>query len=126
MAAVLSGAVRGRESLGSDAWPKTTTAILALACVALSLARPIGFFWASGLTLSAIALAPSIHRRLLIRVACAVAPGIVMGMLWYLTNPAGSPALIAVTSPAAVPTLDTSLAASFIPTTCRYRLHIPG
>jgi hypothetical protein len=37
-----------------------------------------------------------------------------MGMLWYLANPAGSPALTAVTSPAAVPNLDTSLASSFV------------
>jgi hypothetical protein len=114
MAAVLSGAVRGRESLGSDAWPKTTTVILALACVALSLARPIGFFWASGLSVAAIALAPSMNRRLLLRAACAVAPGIVMGILWYLTHPPGSAVLAAATSPATVPSLGTALAASLV------------
>jgi hypothetical protein len=85
MAAVLSEAVWSRQSLGSDTWPKTTTLMLVVASVALSLARPLGFVWASGLTVSAIALAPSIRRRLLLRVACAVAPGIVLGMLWALT-----------------------------------------
>src|SRR5664280_1226018 len=91
MAAVLSEAVWSRKSLGSDAWPKTTTLILVIASVALSLARPLGFVWASGLTVSAIALAPSIHRRLLLRVACAVAPGIVLAMLWALICPVSSP-----------------------------------
>lgn len=114
MAAVLSEAVWRRQSLGSTAWPKTTTVILALASVALSLARPIGFFWASGLTVSAIVLAPSMNRRLLLRVACAVAPGIVLGILWYLTHPTGSGALAAATIPAAVPNLGTALAASLI------------
>ncbi|HEX7497106.1 MAG TPA: DUF2142 domain-containing protein [Candidatus Limnocylindrales bacterium] len=93
MAAVLSEAVWSRQSLGSEAWPRTTTLILVVASVALSLARPLGFVWASGLTLSAIALAPSIHRRLLFRVACAVAPGIVLGLLWGLASRTGSPSL---------------------------------
>jgi len=93
MAAVLSEAVWSRKSLGSDAWPKTTTLILVIASVALSLARPLGFVWASGLTVSAIALAPSIDRRLLIRVACAVAPGVVLGILWALANPTWAPSL---------------------------------
>jgi len=88
MAAVLSEAAWGRQSLGSDAWPKTTALILVVASVALSLARPLGFVWASGLTVSAIALAPSMNRRLLLRVACAAAPGIILGMLWALTYPA--------------------------------------
>ncbi len=114
LAAILSEAVWNREALESDEWPKTTTLILVVASIALCLARPVGLVWASGLTVAAIALAPSMNRRLLLRAACAVAPGIVMGMLWYLTNPAGSPALTAVTSPAAVPNLDTSLAASFV------------
>jgi hypothetical protein len=87
MAAVLSEAVWSRQSLASDAWPKTTTLILVAASLALSLARPLGFIWASGLTVSAFALAPSIHRRSLLRVACAVAPGIVLGMLWTLAHP---------------------------------------
>ncbi|HEX7612882.1 MAG TPA: DUF2142 domain-containing protein, partial [Candidatus Limnocylindrales bacterium] len=87
MAAVLSEAVWSRKSLGSDAWPKTTFVILALASVALSLARPLGCVWAAGLTISAIALAPSMNRRLLLRIACAVAPGIALGILWALTYP---------------------------------------
>jgi hypothetical protein len=93
MAAVLSEAVWSRQSLGSEAWPRTTTLILVVASVALSLARPLGFIWACGLTVSAIALAPSIDRRLLIRVACAVAPGIVLGILWVLASQTGAPSL---------------------------------
>jgi Predicted membrane protein (DUF2142) len=93
LAAVLSEAVWSRQSLGSETWPKTTTLTLVVASVALSLARPLGLIWVSGLTLSAIALAPSIHRRLLIRVACAVAPGIVLGILWALANPTLAPSL---------------------------------
>jgi hypothetical protein len=87
MAAVLSEAVWSRKSLGSDAWPRTTTLILVVASVALSLARPLGCVWAAGLTISAIALAPSMNRRLLLRIACAVAPGIALGILWALTYP---------------------------------------
>ena len=34
---------------------------------------------------------PSIHRRLLLRVACAVAPGIVLGLLWSLAYPTLAP-----------------------------------
>jgi hypothetical protein len=93
MAAVLSEAVWSRRSLASDDWPKTTTLILVIASVALCLTRPLGLVWASGLTVSAIALAPSIHRRLLLRVACAVAPGIALGMLWALICPVSSPAI---------------------------------
>jgi Predicted membrane protein (DUF2142) len=84
MAAILSEAVWSRQSLGSNAWPKSTTLILVVASIALSLARPLGFVWAAGLTLSAFTLAPSIDRRLLARVAFAVAPGIILGLLWTL------------------------------------------
>jgi hypothetical protein len=113
MAAVLSGAVRGRESLGSDAWPRITVAALVLASVALSLARPIGFFWASGLTVTAFAVAPSINRRLVLRVAAAVAPGIALGILWLITHPAAG--LPAISSAAGAPIgHNTSLAASFV------------
>ena len=84
MAAILAEAVWSRQSLGSDAWPKATTLILVIASIALSFVRPLGFVWAAGLTLSAFALAPSLNRRLLVRVACAVAPGIVLGLLWTL------------------------------------------
>jgi Predicted membrane protein (DUF2142) len=90
MAAALSEATRGRRSpVESDAWPKSTIAILALASIGLSTARPLGFLGASGLTVSAFALAPSIHRRGLLRVAGAVAPGIAVGALWTLTHPYG-------------------------------------
>jgi Predicted membrane protein (DUF2142) len=58
LAAALSEAVGSRQSLGSEKWPKSTTWILVVASVALCLARPLQFIWASGLTLSAIALAP--------------------------------------------------------------------
>jgi len=113
MAAVLSQVVWDRESPGSDVSHKTSIAILALASIALSLARPIGFFWASGLTVSALALAPAINRRLLLRVACAVAPGILMGLLWYLTHPSGSN-VPAPASNGGIPNLDTSFAASLV------------
>jgi hypothetical protein len=91
MAAVLSEAVWSRQSLGSDTWPKTTTLLLAGVSVALCLARPLGFVWAAGLTVSAFALTPSINRRLLLRVACAVAPGIVLGLFWSLAYPTLAP-----------------------------------
>jgi hypothetical protein len=84
MAAILSEAAWSRQSLGSGAWPKSTTLILVVASIALSLARPLGFVWAAGLTVSAFALAPSMNRRLLVRIACAVAPGIILGLLWTL------------------------------------------
>jgi len=51
--------------------------------------------WASGLTVSAIALAPSVNRRLLLRVASAVAPGIVLGILWTLAFPTLLPSDVA-------------------------------
>jgi hypothetical protein len=86
MATVLSEAVWSRRSLGSDPWPKTLTLMLVAASVALSLARPLGFVWGAGLTVSAVAFAPSINRRLLLRVACAAAPGVILGMLLLLTN----------------------------------------
>jgi hypothetical protein len=95
MGAVLSEAVWSRQSLGSDAWPRATTAMLVVASIALSLARPLGFIWASGLTVSAIALAPSVNRRLLLRVASAVAPGIVLGILWTLAFPTLLPSDVA-------------------------------
>jgi hypothetical protein len=53
------------------------------------------------------------NRRLLLRVACAVAPGIAVGLLWYLTHPAGLPA-VAPTSTGAVANASTSLAASLV------------
>ncbi len=114
LAAILSEAVWDREALESDEWPKTTTLILVVASIALCLARPVGFVWASGLTVSAVALAPSINRRLLVRVACAVVPGIAMGMLWYVTHPAVAPTVGATTSSGAIANLDTSFAASLV------------
>ena len=93
MAAVLSEAVWGRQSLESDTWPRGTTLILAAASAALCLTRPLGLVWASGLTVSAVALVPSIDRRLLLRVSCAVAPGIALGILWALISPSSPPVL---------------------------------
>jgi hypothetical protein len=90
MAVVLSEAAWGRPpSIESEAWPKSAIAILALSSLGLCTARPLGFVWAVGLTISAIALAPSIHRRGLLRVVCAVAPGIAVGIIWYLTHQYG-------------------------------------
>jgi hypothetical protein len=105
MAAALSEAAWSRESFGSGDWPKTTALVLVVASVALSLARPLGFVWASGLTVSAIALAPSTNRRLLLRVGCAVAPGIVLGMLWTvasLTLSSGGPSSAVTSHPSAL------------------------
>ena len=76
MAVALAEAAWSRGPVESDSWPKTATALLVLACIGLSTARPIGFFWAAGLTVSAIVVAPTMHRRTLVRVAAAVAPGI--------------------------------------------------
>jgi hypothetical protein len=84
MAAALSEAAWSHRSLETGALPKSTTLLLVVASIALCLARPLGFVWAAGLTLSAFTLAPSINRRLLVRVACAVAPGIILGLLWAL------------------------------------------
>jgi hypothetical protein len=86
MAAILAEAVWSRQSRESAVWPRSLTALLVGASIALSLARPLGFVWAAGLTLSAFTLAPSINRRLLVRVACAVAPGIILGLLWTLSH----------------------------------------
>jgi hypothetical protein len=108
MAAALSEAVWSRRPIESDAWPKTATAILVLASIGLSTARPLGFLWASGLTVSAIALAPTMPRRgSLARVACAVAPGIILGMFWLLTHIASAGTIpgTTVTEPSTVPNL---------------------
>jgi Predicted membrane protein (DUF2142) len=88
MATALSEAAWGRlSSTESEAWPKSTIAILALASIGLCTARPLGFLWASGLTMSALILAPLIRGRSLMRLAGAVAPGIAIGILWALTYP---------------------------------------
>jgi hypothetical protein len=105
MAAALSEAAWSRRPVESDAWSKTTTAILVLASLGLSTARPIGFLWASGLTLSAVALAPKMPRlQSLARLAGAVAPGIIVGLYWVLTHPSFGSSSTA-TSPSTVPNL---------------------
>ena len=91
MAAILSEAVWSRRSLASGDWSRTTASILVIACVALCLTRPIGWIWAIGLTVSALALAPSVNRRLVVRIACAVAPGLAMAMLWSYICPSSTP-----------------------------------
>jgi hypothetical protein len=97
MAVVLAEAAWGRRSaFESEAWPKRAVAILALTSIGLATARPLGFLWAAGLTVSAIALAPSIHRRGLLRIVCAVAPGIALGALWYHTHAYGVAAPLTV------------------------------
>jgi Predicted membrane protein (DUF2142) len=102
MAVALSEAAWSRPPVESEAWSKSATAILVLASIGLSTARPIGFLWACGLTVSAIALAPTMNRRTLARAAAAVAPGIVLGILWLLTH---STSLGTPTSPSTVPNL---------------------
>src|ERR1035437_7899772 len=97
MAAVLAEAVWGRQSaFESGPWSKSTIAILALTSIGLSTARPLGFLWAAGLTVSAIALAPSIRRRGLLRIACALAAGIAVRAIWYRTHPYGVAAPVTV------------------------------
>jgi hypothetical protein len=93
MAAALSEVVWTRDPLVSGSWRKASTAILFLASLALCLARPLGFMWASGLTVTAFVLAPSIPRPpSMARVAGVVAPGVILGILWTLTHPVlGSP-----------------------------------
>jgi hypothetical protein len=89
MAAILAEAAWGRESFGSGAWRKSAIAILALTSIGLCTARPLGFVWAAGLTISAIALAPSMNMRGLLRILGTVSPGIAVGVLWYVTHPYG-------------------------------------
>jgi len=90
MAAALSEAAWSRlSSVESETWRKSTIAFLALASIGLCTARPLGFLWASGLTVSAFALAPSIRRQGLLRVVGAVTPGIIVGALWTRTHPYG-------------------------------------
>jgi hypothetical protein len=109
MAVVLAEAAWGRQSaMKSEAWPKSTIAMLALTSIGLCTARPLGFVWAAGLTISAIVLAPSIHRRGLLRIVCAVAPGIAIGALWYVTHQYG------VAAPSTVPGLVTGFADTFM------------
>jgi hypothetical protein len=114
MAAALSEAAWSSQAIESEVWRKTTTVVLVLASLGLSTARPLGFLWASGLTVSAIALAPKMPRRSsLARVACAVAPGIVLGISWFLTHPTLSPGT-SVTSPSTVPNLASWFAESLL------------
>lgn len=88
MAVALSQAAWRPASVGVQASHKATTAILLFASIALSLARPIGFVWASGLIVSALALAPAADRRAsILRVVPPAIPGIVLGLAWYLTHP---------------------------------------
>jgi hypothetical protein len=108
MAAILSQTAWDRRSLGSVAWSKSDVAILALTSIGLCTARPLGFLWAAGLTVSAIALAPSIHRGALLRTVCAVSPGIAVGILWYFTHPYG------VAAPSTVPGLVKAFADTFM------------
>ncbi len=109
MAAVLSQTAWSRRSEGEPrAWLNREIAILAIASIALSTARPLGFVWAAGLTVSAIALAPSIQRRGMWRIACAVAPGIVMGALWYRAHTYG------VAAPVTLPGFVQAFSATFM------------
>ena len=109
IAAVLSQTAWSRRSeSGSEAWSKRDIAILALASIGLATARPLGFVWAAGLTISAIALAPSVRGRGLLRIACAVAPGIAVGALWYRAH------TYSVAAPSTVPGLLQAAADTFM------------
>jgi hypothetical protein len=120
MAAALSEAAWSHRWLETVALPKSTTLLLVVASIALSLARPLGFVWAAGLTLSAFTLAPSINRRLLVRVACAVAPGIILGLLWTL----GHHALIGPPGTEPSPTTVGDLITWFAASLARLPLHL--
>ena len=109
MAAALSEAAWGRRSaFESGAWPKSAMAILALTSIGLCTARPLGFLWAAGLTISAILLAPAIRRRGLLRIVCTVAPAIAFGAIWYRTHP------YSVAAPSTVPGLLQAFAKTFM------------
>ncbi len=89
MAAILGEAVWSSRTAGSSSWSRLTLAALGAASIALCLARPLGFVWAGGLTVSAIVLArPMPQRRSLLMLGLAVGPGILAGLLWTLTHPA--------------------------------------
>jgi Predicted membrane protein (DUF2142) len=106
MAAALSEAAWSRPGTASNTWPRGTLALLAIASVALCTARPLGFVWAASLTIAAIVLAPASSRRVLVRVACAVTPGIALGLLWATTHPATLPiSATMATSPSTIPNL---------------------
>jgi Predicted membrane protein (DUF2142) len=113
MAAGLSETIRG-GSPEARGGLRSAVALLLLACLGLCLARPLGFVWAGGLTLSAVALARSWNPRVLLTLACAVAPGVAVGMLWYVTHQAGTPAFSAATSPSALAYGSTPFAASLV------------
>jgi hypothetical protein len=97
LAAALSETAWSPRPMGSGNWSRTTTLVLVLASLGLSTARPLGFMWVTGLTVSAIALAPFMIRRVLaVRLLCAVGPGIVIGILWLATHRGlGSPSTVA-------------------------------
>ena len=121
MVVVLAEAAWGRRSaFEPGAWSKSAMAILALTSIGLSTARPLGFLWAAGLTVSAIALAPSIRIRGLLRIMCAVAPGVAVGALWYVTHQYGASA------PSTVPGLLKAFVYTFLNTTTYTRQMFGG
>jgi hypothetical protein len=114
LASVLYVATSGNRPVGDRTLPLGSLSAVAVASVALALARPIGFFWVCGLTMSAIALAPAVNRRLLLRLTVAVAPGVLVGLIWYVTHTAGPPVFTPAESQAAAAGTSTPLAASFV------------
>jgi len=113
MAVTLAEAAWSRGPDQSKGWPRTETLVLVLACIGLSTARPLGFFWAAGLTVSAIVLAPTMQRRTLARVSAAVAPGILLGALWFITHPSFTSATTPP-SPVTIPNLIESFVVSLL------------
>jgi Predicted membrane protein (DUF2142) len=92
LGAALAEAAWARRAEGP--LPRSAIAFLMLASIGLCLARPLGFIWALGLTISALVIAPAIPRRSrLLSIGMAVAPGIILGLLWFLFFPTTSPGI---------------------------------
>jgi len=113
-AVVLAEAAWAHRPSGSDAPSGSTLALLAVAGIGLCTARPISFVWATGLTAAAVVLAPSISRRAILRVACAVAPGILIGVVWAILHPDPLPVHDTVASPTTIPNLANFFAESLL------------
>ena len=113
-AVLLAEAAWAHRPSGSDDPSGSTLALLAVAGIGLCTARPISFVWAAGLTAAALVLAPSMSRRTSLRVAFAVAPGILIGVIWALLHPDPLPVHSTVPTPTTIPNFANFFAESLL------------